>query len=194
MANYDWKELHNRMEIYSSSTDVPKPTLDDCKEAEETLGICLPQSYKEFITVFGAGELALEFQIYAPNCVSKHYDLVKLNKEYQSGIHDEFYNKETIPDFDQKARMIVFARNFSVEDFAWDPLEITDQKRCEYKNYIIPKHLDENEFYTDSFEALILELCLGDLYLKYRPVEKWDLEGERFSFANADRPWRKKKR
>lgn len=182
----DWSALAGGISIVSSPNDVPKPTLEDCTEAEASLGITLPSSYKEFITVFGAGDLAKEFQLFAPNCPNMRYDLVSVNRDVREQLVKDNLAENYSDDPAQTLRLVIFARNFDSDEFGWDSAQVTLSKESEYKVYLLPRLLGANEYYTDTFEEFVLELCLGELYCKYRNVESWDLGGERRVFEPAE--------
>jgi hypothetical protein len=146
-----------------------KPTAADLDQFEVARGFKLPQSYREFATIFGPGLLARYFWIAAPGCpeCGTHSDLEMLDKESPSQAPLNFLQEvHEGGDIAQMRRMVFFCETEGAESIGWDPTEVTDQDGPEYEIYLVPR-LGIQVRVANSFPEFIHEVCLGKKFPEY---------------------------
>lgn len=173
---YDWTELYHKIEITAPSyaIDVQRPTHQTIGEFERESGIALPESYKQFVMLFGPGQLANDVSIRVPNCVSANpvasrcslnyiMDLATWNRELRSeGQLDEnrvislYKNPQLI------LRVLFFADNLAGDLFGWDPENPIPNSDGEYPIYVLRREDYEILEHKRSYPAFIFETVLFD--------------------------------
>src|SRR5262245_6755722 len=135
-ATNRWRSLYDRIaKVYPTYRYVPKPTPQAIDEFEATAVFALPHSYREFIEVFGPGELSQRFQFHAPGYAKRNkiLDLSHFNQLFREC--KAFFPKETMTNL--IARQIVFCVTISGDWIGWDPQDVCDPVNHEYGIYNI---------------------------------------------------------
>ena len=93
MTPEQWKELLNRLQLVKSMSDLSPLALSRLEEYEMRHASRLPQSYKDFCTVFGGGEIGGEVRIAVPSREGEltMFSLEKINSIAQ-GLEYEVYS------------------------------------------------------------------------------------------------------
>jgi hypothetical protein len=171
-----WIALYDSIPIKTCrrGKPLPKPT-DQLIAAFEQRSHCkLPTGYKDYIKVFGPGELAWEYQILAPGYADQGdlVDLELFNRKLHSVFTDDFLVHRADPD--QVVRMLYFCRTGSGEAIGWDPLDVQDCISMEYGIYLLARDDRSLRKLADSYEDFIEDVCLGNENIN---IPGWD-EGE----------------
>ena len=123
----NWREFYDALNIEPEGWEetVPKPTVEQLDRFEAETGFRLPQSYREYILVFGPGKLLTDWAIAAPGYGgSWFYDLQAMQEHlrYRGQQHQYWY----------------FCLAYK-DRYYWDPAEVTDHDRHECAVYRIPE-------------------------------------------------------
>jgi hypothetical protein len=177
MSQQDWKQLYDSLEI-EIAPGTPKgvkPTQAMISEYEVATGFKLPLDYREFIQVFGPGELGRVFRIKAPGYPTLGYptDLGAFNSSFDEFRHDPtklgVYERQ-----EQFKRLHFFAATDAGEAIAWGP-NYHDVDRDDYWVYILLRSSNAPELLAVSFKKFIFDVCLGDGYFRFFAEEThWD--------------------
>jgi hypothetical protein len=140
---------------------VPKPTEAQLDQFEAETGLPLPQSYRNFIKVFGPGEFPCVLLVAAPgyaqlNCRA---DLLSANRSY--GYTPEQIADSGLPT-DQRDRLLrpfYFGLERGREWLAWDPQDVRDPSAHEYGIYRVDFRQDVVELVATSFRQLVEDIC-----------------------------------
>lgn len=157
MDEQNWTELLERLTLVRSS---PCPVNGGHLDAfENESGIVLPQSYRAYASVFGAGEISECYRVAVPGYAGEglFFNLRELNSEMHTGLDWEEYS----PDPDQFSRAVVFANDVARNIYFWDTKLITDDSTSEYGVFV--KHEDwETKKLSDTFWELVTQVWLGE--------------------------------
>lgn len=161
MNEQDWMEFLKELTLLGSSV-LP---VDDAqlKSHEQEFGFALPQSYRAYCSVFGAGEFSECFRVAAPGYAGNgvFYNLAELDAEMHSGLDW----KEYAPDPDQFERAVIFGNDVSRNIYFWDTSFLTDAPASEYAVFV--KHEDwETKQIAASFWELVTEVWLGKHHIE----------------------------
>lgn len=157
-----WQELLAKLEIRLQPgwVSVPKPTEDDLIQFETAHNFKLPQSYRSFIKLFGAGTLAFDFKLLAPIGPNfPRYDLGSFNLETKSGFTSTFLHFFSEPD--RVKRLTYFAIPENADLIGWDPEDIRDRENHEYGICELGP-TEDLELVAISFSDFIDHICLAD--------------------------------
>lgn len=155
----DWQAFYNSIQIDTSrfGPDIPpKPTQGNLDAFETEHGFKLPKSYRDFILVFGPGELGERLQIAAPGYPDLGgvvpWDLDTRNKSLTLNSEErKLLEPELIQIFD---RLYFFGIEAGESWLGWDLNDVRDKKMHEYAIWrVVPRY--RPEFDTGSFKALI---------------------------------------
>ena len=163
MTKSMWENILNGMDVDTSMCDISPADQKQLDDFEIQSGVKLPQSYRTFCTVFGAGELSECYRITVPGYSGEaaFVDLHNLNSEMHVGLEWEEYS----PDPKQFQRAIIFANDVARNIYFWDPSELTDAATSEYGFYV--KHEDwETKRLADTFWDLVNEVWLGERHVE----------------------------
>jgi hypothetical protein len=154
-----WRKLYE--ELYTSNPEyreLPKPTAAHLDRAEQYLSARLPLSYREFIKVFGAVDLAQSFEILSPGYKRTRFDFVGINKQYRKIAESDG------PEYFSRA--LFFAGHYSVSPFFWNTDEVTDDAGPEYRVYYLPRYYETSPpvVVAQSFREFIEESCLNGAF------------------------------
>jgi uncharacterized protein (TIGR02996 family) len=155
----DWQEFYDSLLVrpYGWHQTVPKPTVSQLDEFEAATGFRLPRSYREYILVFGPGQLLTDWDIAAPGYGgSWSYDLQTMheNLSYRHPRTDEQYPVD---------RWRYFCAAYK-DRYCWDPAEVTDPDAHEYAVYHIVEDGRVMRF-ADSFRGFVESIALDMLTL-----------------------------
>lgn len=151
-----WKELLGKLQIQGTIVPVDSDVIETFESEQK---IQLPQSYKEFCVLFGAGEFGKEFPIAVPGFPKdkgKRYSLEhlqRLGKDYQ-----EYQEYSTDPK--QHERGVFFSLDITGSFHFFDPNEVTDVANNEYAVYSVFRSF-ELQRSADNFWDFITQCCLG---------------------------------
>ncbi len=184
MSVKEWQELYDSIKIIPAD-GKPFAELPDSKtldEFESSYDVKLPVAYREFIQVFGPGELGQEFRIYAPGFITcerlkRNFDLgtfqdftASLSTDSISLKYHEGYNE-------QIARMVFFATSGDGEIIGWDVHDVRDEEKHEYGIYILLRGRGKPELFAKTFKEFIDYDCFGDGYYRFFTDENcWNEE------------------
>jgi hypothetical protein len=190
-----WAELCR--EIWSQPPGfraVQKPEEGELDAFECEINSPLPPSYREFILMFGPGELAQEFMIFAPICPgNKHFDMRKFNNHFRQAFDKCEVLQNSYKEPQLIRRLVFFGRNIGNDYFGWDPEETAKKANPEYQIHFLQHLAESTRIIAASFEKFILEICLGNKYYSiYSATGDRSLEGPRRSFTPAISRSRKK--
>jgi hypothetical protein len=129
------------------------PTIALLDHAERVLDFRFPECYREFALHFGAGELGEWYRFHVPG---EDDD----NSSYLVGNTRMMGRERTSRDEQDRevhnSDLVYFCSDVAGDAFAWDPHEVTDSARHEYKIYGWPRSLlDVRVTVAESFEELI---------------------------------------
>ena len=127
------------------------------------MGVKLPASYRSFVKVFGAGQLADDFRICAPGYpASTGYDLQRFNEQERGRF--SVGDCQLFPDPERVQRLIYFCSTETSEVIGWDPQDARQRKQHEYGIYEValgPSIL----LLATSFAEFIQKVCLSEQQL-----------------------------
>lgn len=177
----DWQKVYNSLDVSVPEWTpiAEKPTQETLDEFEHLTGVRLPLSYRNYIQVFGPGELGQEFRIFAPGYESlgehaNSSDLWTFNASKEPlrsdpKIHQYYDDQERI------SRLLFFASTDGGEIIGWDPLDVRDKGSCEYGIYILLNDRKSPELLAESFTSFVHDVCLGNGYFRFFTEEtEWD--------------------
>jgi hypothetical protein len=177
-----WENLYDRL-VRREGHEIlgpPKEVIDSALERlEELFHTPLPQSYTEFIHLFGPGEIGKYFEILAPS--------IQGFKDW--GLTFE-HEKESWPEYltgfgrsDLAARTICFSTTVGGDSCFWDPNDVRDTLEHEYGIYVHSRDAmtGDANFVAPSFQSFIEDVCLGKGFEII--VKSWELPPQSFSPA-----------
>lgn len=163
MEDADW--MAHWREVYDGLVLIGPPELrhrmtpidEHLDRLEGRLGCRLPASYRAFVKVFGPGDLARAFTVFAPGYRSMtRVDFLANNKwqESEAGWRAE-------PD--RIRRLIAFAEySGELQPFCWDPKALRDSTGPEYQIVYVPRDRRTPLLpVADSFGSFVADYCLG---------------------------------
>ena len=181
----EWQKLYDAIvKTYPSYQYVKKPNSETLDEFEIISGFQLPQSYRDFICIFGPGELGQRFRIHAPGYKrpNHNWDLWQFIKDYRVWKRDFFNTYQA----EQHARLMVFCDTIGGDLIGWDPEDVRHRDNREYGIYFWPHNYREASLIATSFDVFIRDFCLGVGYFRFWKMEpEWDLDDEQQSFSPA---------
>jgi hypothetical protein len=179
-----WRALYETFKVDDGKDRVPPPTAEDLDRFEAETGIRLPAGYRGYIGVFGPGCLtvgsgnsAREMFIQSPYCPKRSLDLGKAVERLRI-----LKDSPPLGMDEQTRRTIVFARNGHGDEFAWDPLDVTDPLAPVFGMYA---------WYRDNFSVKICKTFQGfilryTLNLRVRHNHKYKNQGTRNRSVSGD--------
>jgi len=147
-------------------------------EYEKVNGFKFPTSYRDFIKIFGPGELGEEYVIRAPGYFQPEKstreqrfnlrtDLACFNDRIRNQpISEETINKYFSGDGGQISRLVYFAETSIGELIGWDPCDVRSNDSLEYGIYILPRESDHLTLFVESFASFVQEVFFGIRYLQ----------------------------
>jgi hypothetical protein len=173
MGTNIWEELYRNLRILELSL-VPKvgqPTDTQIECVEKKLGLPLPLGYRDFIKVFGPGEIASDFRIRAPGfrTMANGESAEAFNHMVDLGAFNEILKHAQItftamdgPYSSQARRLIYFADNSAGDLVGWDPEDVRECDRAEYGIYSVLREEGAARCVAETFEEFIMQVCLAD--------------------------------
>lgn len=159
-----WKQLYQQLDVQGPpGKALKKPGDKDLNAFEARHDFALPSSYREYIKVFGPGELGGYFRIYAPGYPDSGADLDRFVQMIQE-IEDVFV--ETYGEEERVQRMMPFADTLGGDVIAWDPAVVTDPSKKEYTILILRDDSDKILKLAATFPDFIKDICLGSDFAK----------------------------
>lgn len=177
MSKQDWQTLYDSLEIEipNGTPKGVKPTPAALDEYEAATEFKLALDYRDFIQVFGPGELGKVFRIKAPGypTLGDPVDLGIFNSMFDTLRNDqtalEFYERR-----EQIKRLHFFAATDAGEIIAWDP----DDRNADWHDYgiyILLHGRKAPELLAVSFKKFVFDVCLGNGYFRFFTEEThWD--------------------
>jgi hypothetical protein len=179
MADQNWAELFESVEhIPPDGDEVPKPTDEVLDRYEHETSFRFPKSYREFIKVFGPGELGEEYVIRAPGYFrpekspkeerfNLRTDLGRFNQRIrEQQIKNDTVKRHFAGDALRVSRLVYFAETSIGELIGWDPLDTRDADLAEYGIYILLRESDHLALFSENFTDLINEVFFGVRYVQ----------------------------
>ncbi|MCA9068945.1 MAG: SMI1/KNR4 family protein [Planctomycetaceae bacterium] len=153
-----WDQLYNSLDVRlrPKCQRLPLPNDSDLDRFEQEHGHTLPASYRDFIKVFGAGELGAFFSIKGPG-YSRDASLEDFNRLMH--IDDEREAKLANQPIKRFAEKVYFASVNGGEIVAWDVGDVRKEEPREYGVYLQTRDARFLEL-APSFEQFITEVCL----------------------------------
>lgn len=150
----DWERfrhsIHTDMRYGERALRRPSDRVLDAFENRQ--GWKLPKSYRQYIKVFGAGELFERWRIAAPGNQSwPYWDLDATNGALQLGADQEVYFSES--DRSILHRLFFFGELSGQDPIGWALCDKTNVKNHEYRIYV--RKLDSLQELASSFRSLI---------------------------------------
>jgi hypothetical protein len=183
-----WSELYHSLEIeaghppagptkFRAVLQVPKPEINWLDDYEVRSGFRLPVGYREFIQVFGPGELGDGYKIRAPGyrLTGQGQDARVFN--FQVDL-DEFnahpdWSHRKFKEPDQIMRLVYFADDSNGDLYGWDPQYIRSHEPTEYAIYVVEREEDERaRLVATSFVDFVNNRVLGPVG-DYSPSRKF---------------------
>jgi hypothetical protein len=185
-AHNRWEKLYDRLvrrerlEILRPPTEVINSALE---RIEKLFHTPLPQSYKEFIHLFGPGEIGEYFRIFGPSIEGFQDCGSSLERERE--VWPEYLTSVGRSDLGE--RVICFSTTIGGDATFWDPRDVRDPNEHEYGIYVHSRDAmtGKVDFIAGSFQAFIEEVCLGKGFEII--VKTWDLPPQSFFSAWAIR-------
>lgn len=175
-----WRALYETFEVQDEHERVPPPTVEDLDRFEAETGIKLSAGYRGYIRVFGPGNLIVgsgdsmrEMFIRSPYFPTPSLDLRKAVERLRILKDDPPRGMD-----ERTRRTIVFAHNGLGDEFAWDPLDVTDPDAPEFGMYAWYRD-DFSVKISKTFQGFILRYTLN---LRVRKNHKYKDQG------NPNRP------
>lgn len=132
-----WNELKDACKQpempYDGYSFVPPPLPDTLAAFEASCGLKLPSTYREFVLLFGAGELSGLFRIAAPMDVDSRYELGRFNAELHGKDDERLLDHFGLGE--RTLNVIFFAATGGGVLFGWLTDEVTDAVTHEYAVY-----------------------------------------------------------
>jgi hypothetical protein len=155
-----WRKLLGQLRLDTSMGELAPVVETSLDDFEKRVGVTLPNSYRAYCLVFGAGRLAERVKIAVPGYQGTDYasSLVNLDSEMaHAGLDFEEYS----PDPAQHKRAIFVGFDVFRSYHFFDPADVTDAANNEYAVYTIFDPWEVRRT-ADNFWLFVTELCLGD--------------------------------
>ena len=138
----------------------PRDYQDVFDYAQRALDFTLPNSYCEYIKVFGPGTLALEYRIAAPGYPGQNWqtNLLCLNESHSrfirslEGVTKGYYSAQR--------QIVWFCTSGRGDSFGWMPDEIHTVVEDECAVYMLRRSEAEPSLVSETFTSFILDHCL----------------------------------
>jgi len=150
----------------------------------------LPASYRDFVQVFGPGEIAGYFIVFAPGYPNRrsgsltHFIDVNRGKEIHEALIEVYDDEEFIN------RMLPFGSTIGGDLIVWDPDDVRDKRKQEYGVYILPDDQTKIVYLASSFQEFVEKVCLGDGFCVIAGPD-WTADQEFSPFGYSEPPKRK---
>lgn len=124
----------------------------------------LPDSYKAFMEEFGPVSVAGGYQIMPPVGKKEFSDIASYNTSVRKFVKDNLSDMRKCKKwYPQLMRVIIFGSDYCGDNYAWDPLEVTNHTTCEYGVYYVVRESERwpPKKIADNFQEFIEEFLLG---------------------------------
>ncbi|QJW92535.1 hypothetical protein FTUN_0031 [Frigoriglobus tundricola] len=129
-----------------------------CDPCEKMMLEQSDKAYRNYVTVFGAGELSFEYDIPAPGYSSSpEWDLLQFCKRvaaYFESVADDYENSDLV------SRLLYFASSKGKLTFGWDTNDVRSQEDKEYAIYQV-SNTEDPVLIATSFSEFIRSVCLA---------------------------------
>jgi hypothetical protein len=162
MEIHDWGAFYDTLAIVvGHGQPVPKPTESQLDQFEAVTGLRLPNSYRQFIKVFGPGEFPCILRIAAPGYPNLNWraDLLSANRSYGYTPEQIVESGLSSDQQDRLRRLFYFGLERGRQPLGWDPQDIRDSGASEYGIYRVDFIHDRVELAATSFRHLIEDIC-----------------------------------
>lgn len=160
-----WQPLHESLAVTEAPGRASERPTDATLDAfERALGFELPESYREFVKLFGPGELAETVRIYAPVGAKRPGDLDAFVRGFRKGAA---FLGEAYGDRALVTRAVPFANTVFGDVIAWDPGAPAGGGRREYPVVFLPDDKSKIVALAPDFRAFIVDRCLSAQFGKY---------------------------
>ena len=115
-----YRELINgeKYKLFNTAPPFPAPCHQQIAEAESTLGVVLPNSYKKFVQEVSCG-IPPQLSLFWIGLVDSNYEIVTRNKELHLSMSDSYQGRDLPPE------LIAFGDDEALDVFAFDYSNIT---------------------------------------------------------------------
>jgi SMI1 / KNR4 family (SUKH-1) len=168
----DWELFRNTIVQYVSYGEaVPLPTSSQLDSFEKLAGFALPQSYRDFVLVFGPGEFSVSLRISAPGylqATDTSYDLAIANEGYK--LDDADLKRFPAEMHTMMKRLFYFGYIDGRDWLAWDVNDVRVPGSHEYAIYRVS--LRSATVIASTFKELVETVCDR----LFAPKPDWDEE------------------
>lgn len=160
-----WESLFATFEI-EGPISYPRYAKNEIERYEKEIGFSLPNSYKDFCSTFGPGELvpSLQYSIAAPGLetLESFFEIRHLNGFVKGNMPkvDEYPGPPDLSGHAQLSRAIFFGSDISLHYYFWDPEEITSKADQEYAIYVVQRSYSIVRL-ADTFFEFVSRVCLA---------------------------------
>ncbi len=163
MTTNEWQQIYDDFNLMSCPT-LPKLEAAWLDAYEQETGWKLPQSYRDFILVWGPGEFGTCVRISAPGYADcgDTIDMGLMHAEFEDIRRQEDLWLDDCTDPDLFRRLVVFGDDAAAGDrYCWDPLDVRSPEENEYAIYeIIHEHEETPKFVAGSFREFIMQRAI----------------------------------
>jgi hypothetical protein len=157
----DWPEFYSTLVIDRGCGEpVAKPTPTQLDRFEAETGLRLPQSYRDYILVFGPGEFPCVLKVAAPGHASLgSFDLLTASRTYGYSAEEIAGSGLPVEQQERMRRLFYFGLHHGRQWLGWDPKDVRDSGAHEYRIYRVDWLSEGAEFVAASFRQLVEETC-----------------------------------
>jgi hypothetical protein len=146
-----WDAVFSQVKVGIGTRWLPlRPSDADLDAAEKQLGCKFPHSYRAFVQKFGHGVVMECAKVLPFPTKGKTWDIFTNTQDRRKA-----YRNLTCADADLLLRGVYFAESNYGDDYFWDPLDVTNQRSCEYRVYLNRCRTTEPEIVADTFHEFI---------------------------------------
>lgn len=158
MTIAQWQELLARVEVDTGVGQLNPVGEIALNGFESKRGLKLPNSYRSYCMVFGAGIFSDAVKIATPGYKGQVHvcQIEQLEEMGHEGLEYEEYS----PNPEQHKRAIFFAFDMFRSYHFFDPAEITDRANNEYAIYTLFDSWEVKRI-ADNFWMFVTDVCLG---------------------------------
>jgi hypothetical protein len=161
MTMRQWKALYSTLQIITyPNSCLPTPTDDQLDAFEAAVHFQLPNSYRSFLKIFGAGELACDFKILAPGYpAATGYNLQQFNDD--PTMHFSSDSLQVFENPEQVEWLVYFSYTETSELIGWGPEDVRQPRQHEYGIYEVGRSCTL-QLIAVSFSEFVTQVCLSE--------------------------------
>ncbi len=166
MSQSEWQQIHDKFNIIlrAHRTYVEKPQESWLDAYEEEMGFKLPQSYRDFILVWGPGEFGTCVRIASPGYAGQGHtvDLPEMHAGFDRIRRSSVTSGDKCAESELAQRLVAFGDDgFGGNSYCWDPQDVRNAETNEYAIYAV--HLnwpDSLDVEATSFREFIMQRAI----------------------------------